>query len=152
MAVCEMCGKDSKLTLADVEGVELSVCPNCVKYGTVQKRAITNRFKKNFQSHKKNIPDLKITATFSSLIKAEREKRKLTQEDFAKFLNEKESVLHKWENGSLKPRIGVAKQLERILEIKIVERDEKKIFEQKKEKSSRDGFTLGDFIKTRKPK
>lgn len=150
MSVCEMCGKGSDLTLVDVEGVELNVCPNCTKYGTAQKKVGTNHFRRNVSSNQRSLPELKITSSFSSIIKAERDKRKLTQEDFAKFLNEKESVLHKWENGTLKPRIGVAKQLERILEIKLVEKDEKKAFEQKKEKSSSDGFTLGDFIKVKK--
>ena len=150
MSVCEMCGKGSHLTLVDVEGVELNVCPNCTKYGAAQKKVGTNHFRKNVSSNQRSLPDLKITSAFHSIIKSERDKRNLTQEDFAKFLNEKESVLHKWENGTLKPRIGVAKQLERILKIKLVEKDEKKAFEQKKGKSSSDEFTLGDFIKVKK--
>ena len=72
----------------------------------------------------------------------------MSQEDFAKFLNERVSVIQKWEANSLKPRIDIARQLERKLSVRLVIRDQIKKVELKHEKS--DELTLGDFVKVRK--
>ena len=75
----------------------------------------------------------------------------MNQEEFSKFINERESVLNKWENGSLKPRLDIARKLEKRLKISLIEKEEIKTIEMEKKKSS-EGFTLGDFIKVRKRK
>jgi len=85
------------------------------------------------------------------LLRSARESRGMSQEDFAKFLNERSSIVAKWESNGLKPRIGIAKKLSKLLNVNLVERDKKKVFEQKKYKKD-EGFTLGDFIKVRKKK
>ena len=154
MALCEMCGKESQLILAEIEGGELNVCSGCVKYGTVQKKAPGKAFvpaRKSFS--KQQTPEFKVVSNYSDLIRSARECKSLKQEDFAKFLNEKESILTKWESGSLKPRLDVAKRLEKVLGIKLVERDEVKSVDLgKKKKGGSEEFTLGDFIKVRKRK
>jgi len=153
MALCEMCAKDEKLVLADVDGAELNVCPNCAKYGTIKKKmgtftSASNFKQKGFSSNKEKI-EFCIVTDFSKKIRLSRERRDMTQEDFAKFLNEKESIVAKWESGSLKPRLDIARGLERKLDIKLVEKDEIKQFEGNKSKVSNE-FTLGDFIKVRR--
>jgi putative transcription factor len=154
MALCEMCGKESQLILAEIEGGELNVCSGCVKYGTVQKKTHNKNFvpvRKNFS--KQNTPEFKVVGNYSDLLRSARENKGMKQEDFAKFLNEKESIFTKWESGSLKPRLDVARRLERVLGIKLVERDEiKSVDSEKKKKGGSDEFTLGDFIKIKKRK
>ena len=146
-----MCGKESRLVLADVEGGELKVCSNCTKYGTVKRSGvnIVSPFKRK-ASHDDG-PQFKVVENYSTLIRSAREKKGLKQEDFAKFLNERESIVAKWEQGSLKPRIDVAKRIGRLLRISLVVKDEvaDKV-EIKKGKSSE--FTLADFVKVRKRK
>jgi len=149
MTVCEMCGKDSNLTKADVEGVEMGLCPNCVKYGTVKRRVFNQRFTK--QKSLGDIPQFKIINNYAALLKSVREGKGMNQEDFAKFLNEKESIVAKWESGRLRPRIDIARRLERVLKISLVEGDVRKAYQPEKVKKS-DVFTLGDFIKVRKNK
>ncbi len=148
-----MCGKESRLIIADVEGGELKVCSNCVKYGQVKKsspQARRTQFK-----HKKNISkpqqEFKVVSNYGQLIKSARDGRKMKQEDFAKFINERESVLGKWEKGLLKPRLDIARKLEKKLNINLVEKEEVKAVDMEKKKPS-EGFTLGDFIKIRKRK
>ncbi|MAG02468.1 TIGR00270 family protein [Candidatus Pacearchaeota archaeon] len=149
MALCEMCGKEARLVLADVEGGELKVCSNCAKYGIVKKSSVNviHRFKS--RSKREDGPQFKVVGNYSNLIRSSREKRGMKQEDFAKFLNERESIVAKWEQGSLKPRIDIARRVGRLLRISLVVKDEvaDKV-EIKKGKSSE--FTLADFVKIRK--
>lgn len=143
MAVCEMCGKDSQLKKADVEGVSLSVCSNCVKYGSVKKE---NKFvaKRSFSNGK---PEFKVVEDFSVKLKSAREGR--TQEEFAALLNERESVVAKWESGSLKPRVDVARRIGRTLGLNLVVKIglPGKIELEKKRSSV---MTLGDMIKIKR--
>ncbi len=152
MPLCEMCGKESRLIVANVEGGDLKVCPNCVKYGQVKKSSLQAKnvpFKhKNIISKQKQ-QEFKVVDNYSQLIKSTRDARKMNQEEFSKFINERESVLNKWENGSLKPRLDIARKLEKKLNISLVEKEEVKSVEMEKKKSG-EGFTLGDFIKVRK--
>ena len=160
MAFCEMCGKQGT-TKADVEGVELITCKDCSKYGIIKKsfrepikKSFTKRFdkvspKNNNEIRKKN--SFKLIDSFSSILQKSRQEKGLKQEDFAKFLNERESLVSKWEQGSITPNIEVAKKLERKLGLKLIEKEEEK----KEDKDSfknrlNKEFTLGDFIKVRK--
>ena len=97
-------------------------------------------------------------ADYSKKLQQARNQRNMTQEEFAKILNEKMSVVQKWESGNLKPRIDVAKSLERQLNLKLLkeivtddelseDNDGTSIISKKKSSGEP---TLGDFIKVRK--
>ncbi len=155
MSVCEMCGREASLVSADVEGVELKVCPVCTRYGTTNKNQGGSSGRSHSSGHKqqnKEEVEWKIVDNFSALIKSAREEKDMTQEDFAKFINERESILSKWEQGTLKPRIFVARRLGQTLGMNLVTKDTSEKVELTKEKSSANEFTLGDFIKKHKNK
>lgn len=144
---CEMCGREAELYKAVIEGTELSVCEKCGKFGKVIKRV--QEF--NTFSAKKNImkePEVVevLVADFPQKIKSAREKLGLTQKDFAKKINEKESILHKIETGHYKPPVEIAKRYEKVLNVKLVEKVTQDSAEQLP-KSKSAGLTLGDFIK-----
>ena len=151
MPSCEMCGKEDNLILVELEGSRLNVCSSCGKHGRrigapVIKRKV--KFTKPKKVVKEEVEEELIT-DFAVKLRKAREKRGLKQEDFAKLLNEKESLLQKWEAGSLTPKIKVAKKLERMLRINFV----KKIEDAKLplNSTSKSGeMTLGDFVKVRK--
>lgn len=86
-----------------------------------------------------------IVDNYASLVKEKREFMGLTQKDFAAKINEKESLVHKIEVGAFEPSLSLAKKLEKMLGIKLVEEHSEKLLAIKKRKD--DGFTLGDFIK-----
>ena len=88
----------------------------------------------------------------------------MTQEQFANLLKERVSVIQKWESGQLKPRIEIAKKLERSLNLTLIRKlgsennsenssdtkeDQNDSFISKNIKKGADGFTLGDFVKVR---
>lgn len=143
MASCEMCGKETPLFKAVIEGSELNVCKSCGGFGRVMK-TFKPRFEQKQELKKENIESL--VPNFAQLIKQAREKRNMTQEEFAKLLNEKSSILHKIETGHFIPTIDAARKFERLLKIKLVESiEEEQIEDVKKTKS--DVLTIGDIIK-----
>lgn len=148
MAACEMCGNPGKIK-AKVEGVELDVCQKCSKHGEIRD------YSKGFSKPQKRIyfrteeAQLKLVNSFSEILLKARQKKGWTQEEFAKNLNERESIIAKWEQGGMKPRIDVAKRLEKVLGVKLVE-EESADSGIKVERTRSEEFTLGDFIKVKK--
>lgn len=152
MAQCDLCGKETELVQAEIEGTEMSVCRACAQHGTIKDPAIPKKAKSIKKSlHKKpaHEPALEtvesIVPDYGQKIRKAREKLGLNQEDFAKKINEKESLLHKMETGSFEPSLPSAKKLEKILGIKLIERVEEK--ETASQKTSSEGFTIGDLIR-----
>jgi len=152
-----MCGKDTSLVNAEVEGTELKICQNCAQYGKVKEfktpKSIQNS--RNFYPKSQGV-EHEIVPNYSQILQKVRTNQNLDQEKFAKSINEKVSVVQKWEAGNLKPRIDTAKRLERQLNIKLLKitnnSEEGVLNLPSSSKSAKDGFTLGDFIKVRKRK
>ncbi len=149
MAQCEMCGKNNELVTADIEGVELKVCDACSRFGTIRKRVDTRNFTP--KQEKPEGPQFKVVDNYASVLRSAREKRGMTQEEFALFLKEKESVLAHWEAGSVKPPIEAAQRVGRILGVNLIEQDITAAMKIESGKRA-DELTLGDFIKVRKRK
>ena len=55
-----------------------------------------------------------VVGDFATRVRKAREKLGLKQEDFAKKIKEKESIVHKLETGEFKPNLDLAKKLEKI--------------------------------------
>jgi uncharacterized protein (TIGR00270 family) len=108
-------------------------------------------------------PDYIFVTGYGAMVKNAREKLNLKQEDFAKSINEHKSLVHQVESEHIKPNIVLAKKLERVLHIKIVEEikpgtqglelnsDSKNKTEtgpngRGVQKQKSDGLTLGDLI------
>jgi putative transcription factor len=144
---CDLCGKiEYNLKRALIEEVELNVCPSCSKFGKVLgpvKKDVIKQPAKDIEF--KEVKIELIVEDYSDIIKKRRESMRLTQKDFANKLNEKESTIHKIETGTLEPSLALAKKLEKILNIKLIEEHEEKHVIYKRKKI--EGFTLGDFIK-----
>jgi putative transcription factor len=151
-----MCGSEENLFKAEIEGTELNVCENCGKFGKIlgpiEEKIIPTKKGKGIEKLDTG-PDrevlLVITEDYAELIKKKRESLGLKQKDFAKKINEKESVIHKIETGSLEPSLHLARKIERFLKIKLVEQHEEEIKERSRQTKS-EGFTLGDFISVKK--
>jgi putative transcription factor len=142
-----MCGKDNADYKAIIEGTELSVCSKCSKHGKVLRQPQIVVKKKEFQRFKKEEqPEIvvKIIPDYGSKIRKARTKKNMTQEEFAKKLNIKESLLTKIENSALKPSLPLAQKLEKVLKIRLIEEiEEEKL---KIKKSETEAVTVGDLI------
>lgn len=146
---CDLCGKvDEKFNRALIEGVELNVCSGCSKFGNVigpLRKPILKETAKRIDVKEEKIE--LIVGNYAEIIKKKRESMGLTQKEFAYRINEKESVIHKIETGNLEPSLMLAKKLEKVLGVKLIEEylEKSESFKKRKE----EGFTLGDFIKVK---
>ena len=143
MATCELCGSSGNLIKAIVEGSLLNVCEKCSRFG----RAIVVKQEQKIRPIKQNTIDIVnvINPEYPKLIKEAREKFGLKQEDLAKKLDEKLSIIHKLETGHLQPTILLAKKLEKLLNISLIE-----VYQETHEKLNfKDrGLTIGDLVKS----
>jgi|SRR3989338_4596246 len=148
---CDMCSSSGKLFRAEIEGAVLSVCGKCSEFGKVlgqiSQPDSDYREEKKSKEHNPEVIDI-IVEGYAEVIRKKREQMGLTQKDFAKNINEKESLIQQLESGNFRPGIELARKLQKALGIKLIEE-----YEQKPEKLSAtrsEGFTLGDFIKAKK--
>jgi putative transcription factor len=144
---CEMCGKETDLVKAIIESAEMDVCVNCAKHGTVLRRISMGSMRRSIEPPKpqKEIIE-EVREDYAEIIRKAREDTKLSQEEFALKISEKESLIHKIETGGLLPSLKLARKLERILHIKLVEVIEEH-HNAGAEKKKSDELTLGDVIK-----
>lgn len=142
---CELCGKTNAEYKAIVEGTELTVCFNCSIYGKIVRKA-RPVFKKREEQKKQEKPEIveKVVNDYGQKIRKARTKKEMTQKEFAKKLNIKESLLHKIENSVFKPSIPLARKLEKNLKIQLIEEVEEEKIDIKTEKTER--LTIGDLM------
>lgn len=153
MPLCEMCGSDSELYKTEIEGTELNLCQKCAKYGRVISPIKSEiREKKITKTQPAKIPPFSeneviqvIVEDYGNKIKSARESIGLSHKDFAKKINEKESLIHQIEIETIEPNIDLARKLERFLNIKLIEQHEES--HQTANKAKSDTLTIGDLVK-----
>lgn len=147
-----MCGREALLFKTKIEDAVMTVCKDCSKYGIVlsvvadpeqeaRKRTVVEEVK----------PEIieVVVSGYSNIIRKAREKLGLSQKDFAKKISEKESIVHKMETGHFAPSLKIAKKLEKMLNVKLIEETgeaNESYSAPKKEES----LTLGDVVKLKK--
>ncbi len=150
---CDLCGKDSDvLLLTTVESSQLSLCKPCSAHGRVIK--VLHQPRPSEQKGRLVKKDIEpqvtevIVEDFAQRIKQAREKLGLKQEELAKKINEKESIIHGLETGHHHPNMELAKKLAHALSIQLIEQVQEEALTPAK--GGANAFTLGDFIKVRK--
>lgn len=154
---CEMCGSEQpELLRAKVEDVVLNVCKACSSFGEVLapvKKKQPARKSAPGATSQEPAPEKEtiylIESDCPSKIRKARESKGLKQEELAKKLALKESLIHSLESGRHEPSIDVARKLESFLGISLVRQEEVEIHSGKREGSDEE-LTLGDVIKVRK--
>ena len=147
MACCDLCGKDLELVRAKIEGTELSVCPRCSRFGEVLPSPVKTRVAAGPTARAVESLDL-IVPDYPDLIKHAREQRKMQQHELAKAINEKESVIHKLEAGSMQPSLALARKLERFFKITLITPGSHAPLA--KETLKNQHLTIGDLLKIKK--
>ncbi|MBW3014961.1 multiprotein bridging factor aMBF1 [Candidatus Woesearchaeota archaeon] len=148
---CDMCGKETLLYKAIVEGTELNVCKSCCRYGRVIKeRTFKPKSSQKIELVQREDTEERIVPDYAKLIKSKRESLNLSQEKLAKRIAEKESLLQKIEAGHIRPNMNLAKKLESFLKITLIE--EVKTRQAPLQRSKSSALTIGDLIQIKKVK
>lgn len=159
--ICELCGSDVPRTkLVMVEGAAVNACPRCEKYassgavktkeGKVMLPSVAERLgsrqKRMRQRDVLTGGEKELVDDYPGRVRRGRQKMSMSQEDLAKRLNEKKSVIVKVENGDIRPPDKLIAKLERALDITLKEHVDVDEEAPRRGSESR-GMTLGDFIK-----
>ena len=156
-----MCGSEKgPFYNATLEGTKMRVCNNCRGYAKeawlikdtlpqepkkrlLHSQQVREQERKEEQERGEII--MVIVEDYGGRIKQAREKQGVKQEDLAKRLAVKESELHAWESQHRKPRMEMARKLEKALGITLVEQHEEK--RQQSSRKSSGPLTIGDLLK-----
>ena len=168
MVECELCGRPivGKAYKIYVEGAELTVCSSCyvrvmsrkgpvhAGVASIRKPAMTRTYsrpKTTIRRTPKRTPsldmDYEVVEDYAQRIRRAREKLGWSLNILAQKVKEKESVLRRIEQGRLTPPIDLARRLEKILGIKLLEPT---IEEHLPKRIGDKDLTLGDIVVIRK--
>jgi putative transcription factor len=86
---------------------------------------------------------------FTKLIRKAREQRGMSQKDVAREIHERASVITKIESGKMAPTISLAKKLERLFKLTLLEEAESVDLSPSSPQSS---ATLGDVVQIKRKK
>ena len=160
---CEVCGSKiygpSKRII--LEGSKLLVCMKCSSLGEPdihiekypsreRRRALATPVKKKTGESRlpREIEELEIAEDYPKMIKEAREKKKMSQQELAKTVKERLSIIQKIELGKMTPDLRTSRALEHTLRIKLLlPRSETSV---ETDKPDQNGLTLGDVIQYKK--
>ena len=145
---CELCGRQDALVNAIVEGSPMKVCRNCARYGHVIALEKSLEIERPKPKPKLELPSECIIDNYGELIKSAREQLKLTQQELALKIAEKESIIQKLENYCLEPTIELARKLEKFFNMKLIYMQEPEVGK-KKLNFKDESLTIGDMLKMR---
>lgn len=121
---CEICGKriDGKHRKVMIDSSILEVCASCTNLGereVKEKPRERPRIKQQMPKGigKIDLEEMEVVLDYSSIIKKARERMGLSQDDLARKVNEKASVIRLIESGKMKPNLMIGKKLEHALRV-----------------------------------
>ncbi len=141
---CELCGSNKNLVKALIEDSTLNVCIDCARFGKIISTQKQEKVIPKYKENKQEEIEL-IINDYAKLIKNAREKLNLKQEELAKKISEKISVIHSVESGHLEPEINLAKKLEKFLNLRLINKIKTAPMNKKETKTG--SLTIGDIIK-----
>jgi len=141
---CTLCGKETKLVKARVEGAVVEVCEDCVKFG---ERIFEQVYKPVKRKIKLEFDEKEAVEGYGKKVFDARSKKGLSREELAKLLGEKESVIRRIEEEEMIPDFELAKKIESKLGIKPFEEYKE---ETRKARNKRvTELTLGDVVEVK---
>ncbi len=154
---CEICGAEikGKAYKVVVDRSELIVCWRCAnRVGSIvevldlnvpRKKVIKKSFSyKSMRSKKPSFVE-EVVEDYSERIKEARNKIGITRDVLAAMVGEKVSTIRRIEEGTLQPTLNLAKKLEKVLKIRLIEKYQEEEEYDYSSDSSYD-ITLGDIV------
>lgn len=176
LTYCEMCGRPIKKKEAKVfyvEGSKLVLCLSC--YSRVSKRAVSAELKeitqkpapthpskpslttqaasKAPQKSSRMVDEYEVVSDYYERVRRAREKLGWSQKVLANAVKESENVIKRIEAGRLVPSIDLARRLENVLKIQLLEPvTDTGVNISKTSSKSSAGLTIGDVMVLREEK
>lgn len=132
---CEVCGKhvQGEPVRATIEGANLLVCRECVNLASstwqkpvkTRKPVTTSKSPANLASvrphpARRELDEEILVDNYGARIKNAREAKKWTQEELARRINEKASIIGKIETQKIVPDIGLVRKLEHVFNMSLL--------------------------------
>jgi putative transcription factor len=168
MPTCEICGRETNSTYEiSLEGAKLQACSRCARLGEPTRKAkpsssipkystpaqpsssrpgIHKPQQKSSRPHRIE-RELVPVEGFARLIRTAREQCGMSQKDVAQKIHERTSIIAKLEGGKMSPTITLARKLERLFKLNLLEEAES--IDLSTSPSSRT-TTLGDVVEVRR--
>ena len=149
---CEICGKKiiGKPKKTKIESSVMVTCDACAKFGKVQREPPKPRKQRSIRRKPRfEEPSQEILENYNVIIREAREKNGWSREDLAEKIYEKASVISRLESGKMVPDVKLARKLEKILNIKLMEKVDS-IKPEDSEHSARRGATIGDIARIKR--
>ena len=151
---CEVCGAEIREQPYHriIEGGRLTVCGRCAKFGSgdwdPRRPQLNQRLPSAPRRPRSDVEAAEVlepVEDYGTKIRKERQKRKISVEDFSRMIREKESVVKKLEREELNPDRKLAKKIKNALNIDILEVGASTSVPARARPTS--GRTLGDLLK-----
>ncbi|MHA2426769.1 MAG: multiprotein bridging factor aMBF1 [Candidatus Hermodarchaeia archaeon] len=170
MPTCEICGRECHSTREiALEGAHLHACSRCAELGKPVHRS--KKTGNQSSSPRRSLPfapprapsstrptgvksrpqrrELVPVEDFTKLIRKAREQKGWAQKEVANQLHERASVITKVESGKMPPTIRLARKLERLFKLTLLEESESVDLSPV---SSQSSTTLGDVVQIKRKK
>jgi len=170
---CEMCGRPIERRISKIvfiEGAKLVLCPAC--YAKMGKRSISAEIKEYAPTLKRRLTpqstaftrrssprrsrnveldNYEVVPDFAERVRTARERLGWSQRTLAESVRESENVIKRIESGRLVPSIDLAKKLEKVLGIRLLEPivEFESLFTSQTRQRIKE-LTLGDIVRIRK--
>lgn len=121
---CEICGSGNAFKSVSVDGSVFFACNDCASFGSEVKQKIPQAkpvFSDSFSGSNSSFDEVNLVEGFGAIVRQVREKKGLSIKEFALELKERESVIHKVEQGKLFPEKVLLSKLERFVGRKLRE-------------------------------
>lgn len=133
-----------------IESSIMLTCNECSKFGKVQREPPKPKKPRSVRrSPKFREPSEEVVEDYNDLIREGRERKGWTREVLAEKVYEKASVVNRVESGKMVPDIKLARKLEKILDIKLIEKTENGKAEDLGP-AARRGATIGDIARIKR--
>lgn len=170
MPTCEVCGREvNSVQEVTLEGAKLLTCSRCAKLGQPVRKLqsapglprptspayVPSEGTRTPAPRREPIRprgaerEIVPVENFAALVRKAREQRGLSHKEVARLLNERESVIAKLETGKMTPTTNLARRIERLFKLTLLEEAES--LEALPSKSS-STTTFGDIVEIRKKK
>src|SRR5664280_2072704 len=151
---CEICGKKlvEEPLKTKIDGSIMVTCKECSKFGKIQreppkpKRPGAPRGSATRRVQRPKEPAEEVVENVNDIVREAREKKGWSREELGEKIYEKASVVTRIESGKMVPDLKLARKIEKLMNIVLVEKNEDVSADEMSHSKIR-GATIGDIAR-----